>query len=127
MLAARAENFLYGQPDLDDTIQRLRAYEEAGADVLYAPGLPDLDAVSAVCSAVRRPVNVLAGGQPGVTVAELSACGARRISLGSALARVALTATINASRELHEQGSFGFAAGVLSYAQANVLWPEEGR
>jgi len=126
-LAARAENFLYGRPDLDDTIARLRAYEAAGADVLYAPGLPDLDAVRAVCKAVGKPVNVLAGSSAAVTVAALGAAGARRISLGSALVRVALSATVAAARELTEHGTFGFCRDVLPYAQVNALLAEDGR
>ncbi|HEX6870665.1 MAG TPA: isocitrate lyase/phosphoenolpyruvate mutase family protein [Micromonosporaceae bacterium] len=121
-LAARAENFLYGRPDLADTIARLRAYEAAGADVLYAPGLPDLDSIRAVCQAVGKPVNVLAGGSAAVTVAQLSAAGARRISLGSSLARVGLTAVLNAAREIADQGGFEFSRGVLSYAEVNALW-----
>lgn len=124
-LTARAENFLYGRPDLADTISRLKAYEAAGADVLYAPGLPDLDAVRAVCAAVGKPVNVLAGGSPGVTVAQLAAAGARRISVGSSLARVALSATLAAVRELAEHGTFGFSSGMLSYAEVNALWMED--
>jgi 2-methylisocitrate lyase-like PEP mutase family enzyme len=120
-LTARCENFLYGRPDLDDTIARLRAYAEAGADVLYAPGLPDPDAIRAVCAAVGRPVNVLAAG-PGVSVAELAAYGVRRISVGSALARVALTAVIDAAREIHDQGTFTLAAKAMSYAEVNALW-----
>ncbi len=125
-LAARAENFLYGRPDLDDTIARLRAYEAVGADVLYAPGLPDLDAVRAVCQAVGKPVNVLAGSSAEVSVAALSAAGARRVSLGSALARMAVSATIAAARELKEHGTFGFSRDVLTYAQVNALWTEKG-
>ncbi|WP_067182445.1 isocitrate lyase/PEP mutase family protein [Microtetraspora niveoalba] len=124
-LTARAENFLYGRPDLDDTIARLKAYEAAGADVLYAPGLPDLDAIRAVCAAVGRPVNVLAGSSSGVTVAQLAAAGARRISLGSSLARVAVSAAVAAARELAEHGTFGFSRGVLGYAEANALWTED--
>lgn len=120
-LTARAENFLYGRPDLDDTIARLRAYEQAGADVLYAPGLPGADAVAAVCAAVSRPVNVLAGGSAAVTVGQLADAGARRISLGSSLARVALSATLNAAREVAEHGTFGFAPGVVTYAQINAM------
>jgi 2-methylisocitrate lyase-like PEP mutase family enzyme len=130
-LTARAENFLYGRPDLDDTIARLRAFEAAGADVLYAPGLPDLDAIRAVCSAVGKPVNVLAGGSAGVSVADLARCGAQRISVGSTLARVALTAVIDAAREIHDQGTFTLASGALSYAEVNALWarrtPDSGR
>lgn len=120
-LTARAENFFYGRPDLDDTIRRLQAFAEAGADVLYAPGLPDLTAVRAVCAAVDRPVNVLAGGAAGVTVAALAECGARRISVGTALARVALTATLAAAREIHGEGAFRRTADALGYAQANAI------
>jgi 2-methylisocitrate lyase-like PEP mutase family enzyme len=125
MLVARAENFLHGRPDLDDTIARLKAYEAAGADVLYAPGLPDLDAVRAVCHAVGKPVNVLAGGSTAVTIAALRDAGARRVSLGSALARVALSSTIAAAREIGERGTFEFSRGVLTYAEVNALWPQE--
>ncbi|HSZ40707.1 MAG TPA: isocitrate lyase/phosphoenolpyruvate mutase family protein [Trebonia sp.] len=121
-LTARAENFLYGRPDLDDTIARLRAFESAGADVLYAPGLPDLDAIRAVCTAVGKPVNVLAGGSAGISVADLAARGARRVSVGSTLARVALTAVIDAAREIHDEGTFSLASGALSYREVNELW-----
>lgn len=120
-LTARAENFLYGRPDLDDTITRLQAYEAAGADVLYAPGLPDLEAIRTVCGAVGRPVNVLAGGSDGVTVARLAAAGARRVSLGSALARAAFSAAFAAAQEIAEQGTFGFSRGMLTYAEMNAL------
>jgi 2-methylisocitrate lyase-like PEP mutase family enzyme len=126
-LAARAENFLYGRPDLPDTIRRLRAYEAAGADVLYAPGLPDLDAVRSVCAAVGKPVNALAGGSPAVTVAMLADCGVRRVSVGSALARAALSAFVDAAREIHETGTFRFGKDVLGYAQVNRLWPDRPR
>lgn len=118
VLVARAENFLHGREDLDDTVARLRAFAEAGADVLYAPGLPDLDAVRVVCAAVApRPVNVLATGRnPSFTVANLAALGVRRISLGSTLARVAYGAFVTASREIAERGTFGFAAAALPSA-----------
>jgi 2-methylisocitrate lyase-like PEP mutase family enzyme len=121
-LTARAENFLFNRPDLDDTIRRLRAFEAAGADVLYAPGLPDLAAIRTVCSAVARPVNVIAGlaGQRH-SVAELAAAGVKRISLGSTLARVALGALARAGRELRERGTFGFVDDALSFADANAL------
>jgi 2-methylisocitrate lyase-like PEP mutase family enzyme len=126
-LTARAENFLHGRPDLDDTIGRLRAYEAAGADVLYAPGLPDLAAVAAVCAAVSRPVNVLAGGgREGFTVEGLARAGARRISLGSTLARAALGALLRAAREVGERGTFGFAADALPYPEANRLMAGRG-
>lgn len=121
-LTGRCENFLYGRPDLDDTIRRLRAYAAAGADVLYAPGLPDLDAIQTVCAAVDRPVNVLAGGAgPRYSVAELSAAGVRRISLGSALARAALATVLAAAREIRDAGTFIFAADAVPYGEANAL------
>ena len=115
-LVARAENFLHGRPDLDDTIRRLQAFERAGADVLYAPGLPSLDAIRAVCAAVSRPVNVLAGG--GASVAALAEAGARRVSLGSSLSRAALGALVRAAREVRDAGTFGFAADALPYDEA---------
>ena len=120
-LTARAENFLYGRPDLDDTIARLRAYAEAGADVLYAPGLPGLDAITAVCAAVGKPVNVLAGSSTAVTVAQLAATGVRRISLGSALARTALSAARSAATEVQLKGTFSFADSTSSYAEINRM------
>ncbi len=120
MLSARAENFLHGRPDLDDTIRRLQSFERAGADVLYAPGLPDLDAVRAVCGAVGCPVNVLAGSNPAFTVAALADAGVRRISLGSALNRAALGALVRAAREVMEHGTFDFARGALPFAEAGA-------
>ncbi|HEX9577269.1 MAG TPA: isocitrate lyase/phosphoenolpyruvate mutase family protein [Myxococcales bacterium] len=107
-LTARAENFLRGRPDLDDTIRRLQAFEKAGADVLYAPFLPDLAAIKTVCAAVSKPVNVLAG-RPQLSVAELEAAGVKRISLGGLLSRVALGAFLRAAREIKERGTFTFA------------------
>jgi len=109
-LTARAENFLHGRADLDDTIRRLRAFAEAGAEVLFAPGLPSLDAIRAVCAAVApRPVNVLAGIKGlAFPVAELEAAGVRRISLGGVLARAAFGGLIGAAREMKERGTFGF-------------------
>lgn len=123
VLTARAENFLHDRPDLDDTIRRLQAFERAGADVLYAPGLPSLDAIRAVCAAVSRPVNVLAGGggNGATSVAALAAAGVRRISLGSTLSRAALGTLVRAAREVSEAGTFGFARDALPYAEANGL------
>jgi 2-methylisocitrate lyase-like PEP mutase family enzyme len=116
-LTARAENFLHGRPDLDDTIRRLQAFEAAGADVLYAPGLRDLGAIRTVCQAVARPVNVIMGiAGAAFTVDELAAAGVRRISLGSALSRVALGAFLRAAREIKERGTFTFADGAASFA-----------
>lgn len=121
-LTARAENFLHGRPDLDDTIRRLRAFEAAGADVLYAPGLPDLAAIRAVCAAVARPVNVVAGlAGPRFTVEELAAAGVRRVSLGSALSRAALGGLLRAAREVLDRGTFSFAEEALPYAEAGRL------
>jgi 2-methylisocitrate lyase-like PEP mutase family enzyme len=126
-LVARAENFLYGRPDLDDTIRRLQAYQAAGADVLYAPGLPDAAAVRAVCAAVDRPVNALAGGSTALTVATLAECGVRRVSLGSALARVALSAMVEAATEVRDHGTFAATSRAMSYPRVNALWPEVDR
>ena len=110
-LTARAENFLHGRPDLDDTIRRLQAFEAAGADVLYAPGLRKLEPIRTVCAAVGKPVNVLAGlGSAPLSVEQLAAAGVRRISLGSALARAALGAFLDAAREIKEQGTFTFTS-----------------
>jgi 2-methylisocitrate lyase-like PEP mutase family enzyme len=117
-LTARAENHLYGRPDLDDTIGRLQAFEAAGADVLYAPGLRDLDAIRTVCTAVARPVNVVMGlAGAASSVDQLAAVGVRRISLGSALARAALGAFLEAAREVRERGTFGFADRAASFAE----------
>jgi len=110
-LTARAENYLHGRPDLEDTIRRLKAFEDAGAEVLYAPGLRSKDDIAAVVTSVQRPVNVLMGLQ-GVLLSagELSAIGARRISVGSALYRTAMGAFLRAANEMHHQGTFEFAA-----------------
>jgi 2-methylisocitrate lyase-like PEP mutase family enzyme len=121
VLVARAENFLHGRPDLDDTIRRLQAFAAAGADALYAPGLPGLDAIRAVCAAAApRPVNALAGGKGGaLTVANLAAAGVRRISLGSALSRAALGAFLRAAREIINEGTFTFGDEAASFAELN--------
>jgi 2-methylisocitrate lyase-like PEP mutase family enzyme len=107
VITARAENHLHGRPDLADTITRLQAYQEAGADVLFAPGLTSLEEIRQVVSAVDRPVNVLA--MPGgPTVPELAEAGVRRVSVGGSFAFAALGAVVEAARELREQGSYGF-------------------
>jgi 2-methylisocitrate lyase-like PEP mutase family enzyme len=123
-LTARAENFLHGRPDLDDTIRRLQAFEAAGADVLYAPGLRDLAMIRTVCAAVGRPVNVLAavGPQP-LTIEQLAAAGVRRISLGSGLSRVALGAVLAAAREIHEHGTFSFMSRSASFDDLEAFMP----
>lgn len=112
-LTARSENFLRGNPNLDDTIKRLQAFEKAGADVLFAPGLPDLAAVKTVCSAVGKPVNFMVG-IPGksFSVAELEAAGVRRISLATSLYRAAMTGLISAAKEVKERGTFEFLNGL---------------
>lgn len=118
VFTARAENYLHGRPDLDDTLKRLDAYAAAGADVLYAPGLKTLDDITTVCRALSKPVNVVMG-LPGssLTVADLEAAGVRRISLGSAMARAAIGAFLRASREVLEHGTFLFARDCASYAE----------
>jgi 2-methylisocitrate lyase-like PEP mutase family enzyme len=127
-LTARAENFLFGRPDLDDTIRRLQAFEAAGADVLYAPGLRDLDAIRAVCASVSKPVNVVMGlSGPRFSVAELAEAGVKRISIGSALARAAFGAVARAAREMREQGTFAFGAEGIPYAELTRLMPAKPR
>jgi 2-methylisocitrate lyase-like PEP mutase family enzyme len=114
-LTARAENYLHGRPDLDDTIKRLQAFERAGADVLFAPGLPDLAAVRTVCSSLGKPVNFMAGIHgKSFSVAELAAAGVRRISLATSLYRAAMTGLANAAREIRESGTFGFLDDTMS-------------
>jgi 2-methylisocitrate lyase-like PEP mutase family enzyme len=123
VLTARAENYLHGRRDLDDTIARLQAYEAAGADVLYAPGLRAIEDVRAVCAAVSRPVNVLAW--PGVTVAQLAQAGARRVSVGGSFAYAALSAFLRAAREVRQTGSFGFLEGLVP--RGDLITLMEGR
>lgn len=125
---ARAENYLFGRRDLDDTIRRLQAFEKAGADVLYAPGLNELDAIRAVCAAVSKPVNVVMGLRGrSFSVAELAAAGVRRISVGSALGRAAYGALIRAAREMKDKGTFGFANDAVPFAEIDALMPPPRR
>jgi 2-methylisocitrate lyase-like PEP mutase family enzyme len=123
-LTARAENYLVGKSDLRDTIKRLQAYQEAGADVLYAPGLTTKDDIGAVVRSVDRPVNVIMGLQ-GVqlTLRELSAIGVRRVSVGSALARAALGSFLRAAREMREHGTFTFADEAVNYRDVSAMFP----
>ncbi len=124
-LTARAENFLHGRPDLHDTIERLKLFEQAGADVLYAPGLPDLDAVEAVCKAVTKPVNVVAGiGLQSVSVEDMQARGVSRISTGSSLARVAIGALLAASVGIRDEGRFSSLSDAASFAHIETLLKE---
>jgi len=122
-LTARAENYLAGRPDLKETIKRLQAYQEAGADVLYAPGLSRKGDIATVVRSVDRPVNVLMGLQ-GVqlSIAELSAMGVRRVSVGSALSRAALGAFLRAGQEMQEHGTFTFAEEAVSYRDLSAMF-----
>ncbi len=122
LLTARAHNLLYANPSLNETIRRLRAFEEAGADVLFAPGLPDLDAVRAVCAAVSRPVNFMAGiNGKSFPVEELAATGVRRISLATSLYRAAMTGFLDAAREVKDTGRFGFLDRSLATADLHRI------
>jgi 2-methylisocitrate lyase-like PEP mutase family enzyme len=117
VLTARAENFLWGRPDLSDTIKRLQAFADAGADVLYAPGLPGLDAIREVCKSVPKPVNVVMGLKGATySVDELAEAGVKRISVGGSFARAALGGFVRAAREVKEQGTFAYAARAISNA-----------
>ena len=121
-LTARAENLIRGRDDLDDTIRRLQAYEEAGADVLYAPGLNDMDALRAVISSVSKPVNALATpGNTHLSVADYAAAGAKRISVGGTLSRVAIGAFLAGAQEIAEHGRFGHAGGAASMGELGKL------
>lgn len=120
-LTARAENLIRGKDDLDDTIRRLQAFEAAGADVLYAPGLKTLDEVRSAVGALSKPLNVLAPLLKGVTVAQLADAGAKRISVGGALARAAVTALLRACAEMRETGSFEWTSDLASSADVKKL------
>jgi len=123
-LLARAENFVRGKPDLDDSIKRLVAYQEAGADALSAPGLPDLAAVRAVCSAVSRPVNFMVGGRGrSFRVAQLAEAGVKRISFATSLYRAAMTGFIQAATEAKQHGTFGFVDQAVVTAELNKFFP----
>jgi 2-methylisocitrate lyase-like PEP mutase family enzyme len=122
-LTARAENFIVGRPDLPDTIRRLQAYQEAGADVLYAPGLCKREQIEAVVSSVDRPVNVLMGlAGVGLTLEELSQIGVKRISVGSGLSRVALGAFLRAAQEMRDHGTFSFANEAVSFRDLSLMF-----
>jgi 2-methylisocitrate lyase-like PEP mutase family enzyme len=120
-LVARAENFLYGRPDLADTIRRLQAFQEAGADVLFAPGLTTAAQIRSVVAEVDRPVNVLMGlGGSDFTLDDLAALGVARISVGSALLRRAYAAVMDAAREMTGKGTFGFIGQAIPFAEINA-------
>ena len=119
-LTARTENFVRGHPDLDDTIARLQAFEKAGADVLFAPGLPDLEAVRAVCAAATKPVNFMAGVKgKSFTVAALAQAGVKRISVGPTFYRAAMGGLISAAREVRNSGTFGYGDTLMTTAEFN--------
>ncbi|MGB6192696.1 MAG: isocitrate lyase/phosphoenolpyruvate mutase family protein [Terracidiphilus sp.] len=124
MLVGRAENFLYGRPDLDDTIKRLQAYEAAGAEVLFAPGVTSAEAVREVCAAVKKPVNVLMGFKESapLSVQELGALGVRRISIGSGFSRAAYTAFLHAAREVRDDGTFTFTEQTMYMSELADLF-----
>ena len=125
LLTARAENFLHGRPNLDDTIRRLQSFADVGADVLYAPGLSTLESIREVCASVSKPVNVLMGFQGATfSLEELAAAGAKRISVGGSLARAALGAFIRAAREIKDKGTFTYSADAISHADANAFMTE---
>src|SRR5688500_13435367 len=121
-LTARAENFLRGNPNLDDTIKRLQAFEKAGADVLFAPGLPDLESVHKVCAALSKPFNFMVGIKgKSFNLAELEAAGVRRISLATSLYRMAMSGLVEAAREVKEKGSFGYLERSLSTPELSTF------
>jgi len=126
VLTARCENFLWGRHDLDDTIKRLQAFSDAGADVLYAPGLHDLDTIRTVCESIDKPVNIVMG-MPGATfgIEQLAEAGVKRISVGSAFARVAFGAFVTAAREIREQGSFTFSDTAMGFDELNKFFTTE--
>ncbi len=128
MLTARAENFLHGRADLKDTIKRLQLFQEAGADVLFAPGLRTREDIRAVTSSVDRPVNVIMGLQ-GVrlSVSDLSSLGVRRISAGSALARAAYGAMLRGAREIAQEGTFGFSDDAVPFGDLNAIFATVNR
>ena len=123
MLTARAENFLHGRRDIDDTIRRLRAFEAAGADVLYAPGLRDLASIRTVAAAVGRPLNVvMSAADPSITVDQLAEAGVKRISVGGALSRLALAAFLRGAREMKEQGAFTYMRDTVPTAELKQVF-----
>lgn len=125
MLTARAENYLFGRRDLNDTIKRLHAYQEAGADVLYAPGLTTREEITAVVSSLDRPVNVLMGlAGVRLSLAELSENGVKRISVGSVLSRVALSAFIRAAEEMRDHGTFTFGEDIVSFRDITAMFED---
>jgi 2-methylisocitrate lyase-like PEP mutase family enzyme len=123
VLTARAENLLHGRPDLDDTIRRLQAFERAGADVLYAPGLRDIPAIRTVAAAVTRPLNVvMSAADPAITAGELAAAGVKRVSVGGALSRLALAAFLKGAREMKEAGGFTWVRDTVPSRELRAIF-----
>ena len=123
VITARAENFMWGRPDLDKTILRLQAFEQAGADVLYAPGIHDLAMIKTLCQSVSKPVNVVMG-LPGeiFSVAELSGAGVKRISVGGSMARLAYGSFVNAAREVSENGTFAYSTEAIGFSELDSFF-----
>ena len=127
LLTGRSEGFIRGRPDMDETVRRLKAYAEAGADCLYAPGIRTREQIETVVQAVApKAVNLLVGGPLGFTVTDIAAMGVRRISVGGTLARVAMDAFIKSARAIAEQGAFDSFAGVVGNAELNAFFREDG-
>ena len=127
MLTARAENFLHNRPDLDDTIRRLQAFEKAGADVLYAPGLRDLATIRAVASSVTRPLNVvMSAADPAITAEQLAEAGVKRISVGGALSRLALAAFLKGAREMKDKGGFTWVRDTVPSKELKAVFISGG-
>ena len=127
MLTARSENFLHGRPDLADTIRRLQAFDRAGADVLFAPWLPSLEAIREVCASVSKPVNVVMGVKgANFSVEELAAAGVKRVSVGGSFARAALGGFMRAAREVMDHGTFTYATSAVPHAELNAVM-EKGK
>lgn len=124
MLTARAENFLFDRPDIKDTVARLQAYQEAGADVLFAPGISTKDDIRAIVTSVDRPVNVLMGIQGSrLSLADMSALGVKRLSVGSSLCRAAFGALLRAGKEMKEHGTFTYADDAVSFHEISAMFP----
>jgi len=123
VLTARAENLLHGRPDLDDTIRRLQAFEKAGADVLYAPGLRDLATIRTVVASVGKPVNVvMSAADPAITLAQLAEAGVKRVSVGGALSRLALAAFVKGAREMKERGGFTWVRDTVPSRELKAIF-----
>ena len=128
LLTARAENYLHGVPDLNDTIRRLVAFSDAGADVLYAPGLPSLDAIRHVCESVDKPLNVVMGlSGPTFSLDQLAEVGVKRVSVGGSLARTALGAVVSAAKEMLNDGTFTFSSNAIPDSEASSYMRHKDR